>query len=103
MGVPISESKEKTPLKLPVPMPKLKASSSSHDTNKENDAEGGEEALEAKKESEEEGPVAEQPQGPMDLRVQKMISEWTTLSYKDFGDYSKNNYMLHLDNARLKA
>ena len=39
----------------------------------------------------------------MDLRAQKLISEWTDLSYKEFGDYRKSNYTLHLDNERLKV
>ena len=39
----------------------------------------------------------------MDFRVQKLITAWTEMSYKEFGDYRKSNYSLHLDNARIKA
>ena len=47
--------------------------------------------------------AAKQPQEPMDPQVQKLISAWTEMSYKESEDYRESNYVLHLDNARIKA
>ena len=59
--------------------------------------------VEEAKESEEDEPVEEKQQGPMDLRVQKLIITWTEMSCKELGDYQNRNYSLYLDNVRIKA
>ena len=59
--------------------------------------------VEEAEESEEDEPVVEEQQGPKDLRVQNLITEWIEMTYKEFGDYRKSNDSLHLDNARIKA
>ena len=59
--------------------------------------------VEEAEESEEDEPVVEEQQGPKDLRVQKLITEWIETSYKEFEDYRKRNDSLLLDNARIKA
>ena len=92
-----------TSTKLPVPIPKTKASSTCQYMDDYNDEERGVDGVEEAKESEEDEPVVEEKQGPMDLRVQKLITSWTGMSYKEFGDYRKSNYSLRLDNARIKA
>ena len=47
--------------------------------------------------------TVEQPQVPIDPWVQQMVIAWMEMFYKEFKDYKKSNYALHLDNVRIKA
>ena len=69
----------------------------------DNDEERRVDGVEEVEESEEDESIAEEPQRPMDLQVQKLITTWTKMSYTEFGAYRKSNYSLHLDNVRIKA
>ena len=50
-----------------MPVPKTKANSTSQDMDEKNDEEGGVDGVKEAKESEEDEPVVEEQQGPMDL------------------------------------
>ena len=90
------ESEEKSSHKLPLLVPKSKENSTSQAIDEDNDEEG-------RKEESKEEPASELPQGPIDPRVQKLINGLAFASFKEFMDNRKSNYMLHMDNVRIKV
>ena len=101
--VPMLESEEKYPHKLPVPLP-TKKNGSSQDMDEKTYEEGGEEGAvttAVEEDPQEEKKEVEIPMGPMDPQLKKLNVGLASATWKEFTDYKKSNYNWHLDNARL--